>query len=94
VRERLLVLGFNSSCGFFCSVLKFSDYMRAGCQFGGFYLRLILQSHRDAAVVTAGDVRVYLVNYIFCIIDYHICRDIFGRLYILYNILPYMSGYI
>jgi hypothetical protein len=39
-------------------------------------------------------VRVYLVGYIFCIIDYHICRDIFGRLYILYNRLPYMSGYI
>jgi hypothetical protein len=39
-------------------------------------------------------VRVYLVGYIFCIIDYHIRRDIFGRLYILYNRLPYMSGYI
>jgi hypothetical protein len=39
-------------------------------------------------------VRVYLVGYIFCIIDYHICRDIFDRLYILYNRLPYMSGYI
>jgi hypothetical protein len=39
-------------------------------------------------------VRVYLVGYIFCIIDYHICRDIFGRLYILYNRLSYMSGYI
>jgi hypothetical protein len=43
---------------------------------------------------TANNVRVYLVGYIFCIIDYHICRDIFGRLYILYNRLPYMSGYI
>jgi hypothetical protein len=41
-----------------------------------------------------GPVRVYLVDYIFCIIDYHICRDIFGRLYILYNRLSYMSGYI
>jgi hypothetical protein len=39
-------------------------------------------------------VRVYLVGYIFCIIDYHIYRDIFGRLYILYNRLSYMSGYI
>jgi hypothetical protein len=39
-------------------------------------------------------VRVYLVGYIFCIIDYHICQDIFGRLYILYNRLLYMSGYI
>jgi hypothetical protein len=36
-----------------------------------------------APAVTTGDVRVYLVGYIFCIIDYHICRDIFGRLYIL-----------
>jgi hypothetical protein len=47
-----------------------------------------------ANVETAICVRVYLVGYIFCIIDYHICRDIFGRLYILYNRLPYMSGYI
>jgi hypothetical protein len=39
-------------------------------------------------------VRVYLVDYIFCIINYHICWDIFGRLYILYNRLPYTSGYI
>jgi hypothetical protein len=39
-------------------------------------------------------VRVYLVDYIFYIIDYHICQDIFGRLYILYNRLPYISGYI
>jgi hypothetical protein len=39
-------------------------------------------------------VRVYLIGYIFCIIDYHICRNIFGRLYILYNRLLYMSGYI
>jgi hypothetical protein len=30
--------------------------------------------------VTAGDVRVYLVVYILCIIDCHICRDIFGRI--------------
>jgi hypothetical protein len=47
-----------------------------------------------APAVTAGDVRVYLVGYIFCIIDYHIYQDIFGRLYILYNRLPYMLGYI
>jgi hypothetical protein len=47
-----------------------------------------------APAVTAGDVRVYLVGYIFCIIDYHICWDIFDSLYILYNRLLYMSGYI
>jgi thymidylate synthase len=39
-------------------------------------------------------VRVYLVDYIFYIIDYHIYRDIFDMLYILYNRLSYMSGYI
>jgi hypothetical protein len=39
-------------------------------------------------------VRVYLLGYILCIIDYHICRDIFDKLYILYNRLPYMLGYI
>jgi hypothetical protein len=44
-----------------------------------------------ARVSTAGDVRVYLVGYIFCIIDYHICRDIFGRIYIMYCRLSYVS---
>jgi hypothetical protein len=32
-----------------------------------------------------------LVGYIFCIIDYHICRDIFGRIDIMYYRLPYVS---
>jgi hypothetical protein len=36
------------------------------------------------------DVRVYLVGYIFCIIDYHICQDIFGRIYIMYYILSFV----
>jgi hypothetical protein len=36
-------------------------------------------------------VRVYLVDYIFCIIDYHICQDIFARIYIMYCRLPYVS---
>jgi hypothetical protein len=36
-------------------------------------------------------VRVYLVGYTFCIIDYHICRDIFGRLDIMYCRLSYVS---
>jgi hypothetical protein len=34
-------------------------------------------------------VRVYLVGYIFCIIDCHICRDIFGRIDIMYCRLSY-----
>jgi hypothetical protein len=49
---------------------------------------------RNQGLISVIYVRVYLVGYIFCIIDYHICRDIFGMLYILYNRLPYMSGYI
>jgi hypothetical protein len=32
-----------------------------------------------------------LVGYIFCIIDYHICRDIFGRIDIMYYRLSYVS---
>jgi hypothetical protein len=32
-----------------------------------------------------------LVDYIFCIIDYHICRDIFGRIDIMFCRLPYVS---
>jgi hypothetical protein len=39
-----------------------------------------------------GDVRVYLVGYIFCIIDCHICRDIFGRIEIMYCRLLYVFG--
>jgi hypothetical protein len=31
-----------------------------------------------------------LVGYIFCIIDYHICRDIFGRIDIMYYRLSYV----
>jgi hypothetical protein len=41
--------------------------------------------------ISAGDVRVYLVGYIFYIIDFHICRDIFGRIDIMYCRLPYVS---
>jgi hypothetical protein len=38
-------------------------------------------------------VKVYLIDYIFCIIDCHICRDIFGRIHIMYYILSYVSRY-
>jgi hypothetical protein len=31
-----------------------------------------------------------LVDYILCIIDYHIYQDIFGRIDIMYYILPYV----
>jgi hypothetical protein len=51
-------------------------------------LRKILNACRPYNVLE------YLVGYIFCIIDYYICRDIFDILYILYNRLLYMSGYI
>jgi hypothetical protein len=37
-------------------------------------------------------VRVYLVGYIFCIIGYHICQDIFGKIDIMYCRLSYVSG--
>jgi hypothetical protein len=36
-------------------------------------------------------VREYLVGYILCIISCHICRDIFGRIDIMYCKLPYVS---
>jgi hypothetical protein len=42
--------------------------------------------------VSLGCVRVYLVGYIFCIIDCHICRDIFDSIDIIYYRLPYVSG--
>jgi hypothetical protein len=44
-----------------------------------------------AQPTTALGVRVYLVDYIFCIIDCHICRDIFGMIDIMYYRLPYLS---
>jgi hypothetical protein len=37
-------------------------------------------------------VRVYLIGYIFCIIGYHICQDIFGKIDIMYCKLSYVSG--
>jgi hypothetical protein len=37
-------------------------------------------------------VRLYLVGYIFCIIDYHICLDIFDRINIMYYRLSYVFG--
>jgi hypothetical protein len=64
-----------------------------GCQFIGFYLQLILQSHHlwCSHCDCGGGVRVYLVDYIFYIIDCHICRDIFGRIDIMYCRLSYVS---
>jgi hypothetical protein len=47
-----------------------------------------------APAVTAEDVRVYLVGYIFCIIECHIYRNIFGRIDIMYCRLPYVSRFI
>jgi hypothetical protein len=37
-------------------------------------------------------VRVYLVNYIFYVINYHMYWDIFARIYIMYCRLSYVSG--
>jgi hypothetical protein len=31
-----------------------------------------------------------LIDYILCIIDWHICQDIFGKIDIMYYILPYV----
>jgi hypothetical protein len=44
-----------------------------------------------APTVTVGDIIIYLVGYIFCIIDCHICRHIFGRIDIMYCRLIYVS---
>jgi hypothetical protein len=41
---------------------------------------------------TMGDIRVYLICYIFSIIDCHICRDIFNRIDIMYCRLPFIFG--
>jgi hypothetical protein len=64
----------------------------------GYHLHVVLagfySSHSIHAITTLslrGDVRVYLVGYIFCIIDCHICQYIFGRIDIIYCKLPYVS---
>jgi hypothetical protein len=44
-----------------------------------------------APTVTAGDIKVYLIDYTFCIISCHICRDIFDRIDIMYCTLTYIS---
>jgi hypothetical protein len=57
----------------------------------GFYLQLILQSQRMwCSGALLEDVRVYLIGYILCLIDYHICQDIFSRIAIMYYRLPYV----
>jgi hypothetical protein len=44
-----------------------------------------------APTVTVRNVRVYLIGYIFCIIECYICRDIFDRIDIIYCRLPCVS---
>jgi hypothetical protein len=51
----------------------------------------IIYCRLRSPVVTAGGVRLYLVGNILCIIDCHICWGIFGRVYIMYCRLPYIS---
>jgi hypothetical protein len=46
---------------------------------------------RFRLALSDDSVRVYLVGYIFCIIDYHICWDVFGRIDIMYCSLSYVS---
>jgi hypothetical protein len=45
-------------------------------------------------ILYSDSVRVYLVDYIFCIIDYHIYQDIFGMINIMYYRLSYVSRYV
>jgi hypothetical protein len=51
---------------------------------------LTLCCRRWCSSATTHTVRVYLVCYIFCIINCHICWDIFGRIDIMYSRLPYV----
>jgi hypothetical protein len=44
-----------------------------------------------APTMTVGDVRVYLIGYILCIIDCHLCQGIFDIIDIMYYRLPYVS---
>jgi hypothetical protein len=46
---------------------------------------------RLLVIGTGLPIRVYLVGYIFCTIDYHICQDIFDRIDIMYCRLLYVS---
>jgi hypothetical protein len=93
------IKGLSSACGAHRFLLQSQDSRyhdvttAGGCQFIRFYLRLILQSHRlwCSRCGPQGNVRVYLVGYILCIIDCHICQDIFGRIDIMYCRLPYVS---
>jgi hypothetical protein len=36
-------------------------------------------------------IRIYLIRYILCLIECHICQNIFGRIDIMYCRLPYVS---
>jgi hypothetical protein len=54
---------------------------------GSQFSRVVVDSCRFAITI----VRVYFVGYIFYIIDYYICRDIFSRIDIMYCRLSYVS---
>jgi hypothetical protein len=45
-----------------------------------------------ASAMTMGDVRVYLIDYIFCIINCHICWNTFDKIDIMYFRLSYIFG--
>jgi hypothetical protein len=64
-----------------------------GSRAWGQYSHSIVQSSNYITTVKGRyeSVRVYLIGYIFCIIDCHICRDIFGRIDIMYYRLSYVS---
>jgi hypothetical protein len=51
-----------------------------------------MHKNRVAPRIPLRNVRVYLVAYIFYIIDYYICRDIFSKINIMYCRLAYVSG--
>jgi hypothetical protein len=83
----VVLVGFYSSH----NIRAITTLQLRRCQLTGFYLRFILQSHRLwCSRYDYGDVRVYLIGYILCIIDYHIYWDIFDTIDIMYYRLPYV----
>jgi hypothetical protein len=89
--------GISSACGTHWFLLQSQHSRYYDAATAGVSVRRILHltySPVSPSVVLPlwlrRDVRVYLIDYIFCIIDYHICQDIFGRIDIMYCMLSYV----
>jgi hypothetical protein len=79
----------------FSTIMTMSTLSSATLALRGYHLHVILvgfYSSHNTRVMTVGGVIVYLIGYIFCIIDCRIYQNIFDMIDIMYCRLSYVSG--